>query len=353
MEKQIVVRGKKYNYVWGDEFEENSISYAPPSEKVTAPYKWKTTGMMPIYRDLNVPSNVEDLKRFNYIKDGKLTLKAGAYDWSKYVGQKSHIGHTITQEHKYANGGVLSTCDTMVFRKGYAELRAKIPFHNGVWTAWWTRSTESDIIYYKEYGTDQHDHNFSLEIDIFETWAYLAPIVWPCIHKWYMDRFVSDGTTDFKGCGRVFDRDGKDITDEINGHKNVTYKSNGEAQFFTCGIGDGFIKDANDRNYYLPEPDKWHTYGFLWTDEEMTFSIDGEEYFTFKFCDFDGYHDDKYGYNQYMYFLLDCKLMTPSAGYGGPPEQRYGGTGDNSPVAFEVEYLRLYQEEGKEDIIIK
>ena len=50
--------------------------------------------------------------------------------------------------------------------------------------------------------------------------------------------------------------------------------------------------------------------------------------------------------------LLDMHMITPEATWGGKPEQRYSGTGDTSDLEMDVEYIRLWQEDGKEDIIV-
>ena len=84
----------------------------------------------------------------------------------------------------------------------------------------------------------------------------------------------------------------------------------------------------------------------------MVFFVDGIDYFVFDLTKpFDNYSDGRYDYNQYMYFLFDMYMITPGASWGGAPEQRYTGTGDTSDLEMNVEYIRLWQESGKEDII--
>ena len=350
----MIIRGKKYNYVWGDEFNEDTIDYVPLEQQIQAPKKWKPTRMIQYYPDYDIPTRPEDMKRFNYIENGELVLKAGCFDWSKNykVGDKGLTRHTITEAHKYADGGVLATRDTMVFRRGYAEIRAKMPFKNGAWSAWWTRSANSPIIKYPEFGgTDWKDPIYNLEIDIIEIWASQVAKVYPNIHKWYSNTFVSDGTTDGKGIGKVYDYDGNDVTDQITEKQFYEYKQ-GKAHQFTSNIGGIYEKDARATYREVENPDEYHTYGFLWTEEEMTMSIDGVEYFTMDITkDFDGYNDGKYGFNQYMYFLFDCHMRTP--GSGKRIDRCFGGTGDTNDIEMRIEYIRLYQEEGKEDIIIK
>ena len=336
-EKNIIVDGKKYSYVWGDEFTNDTIDYGDGLHS-NSPIKegkiWDTTSMVPWFDDISIPAKPEDRKKYNYIKDGALTMKAGCFDWSNQGNQTFNF-KPINDKLKYAMGGVITTRKTMVFRKGYAEIRAKVPFLNGAWPAWWLRSTGSDLIKYPDGGTDKTPI-YTWEIDIFEAWTYLGTTIYPNVHKWYKNTY--DAKTD-----TVFDYEGNDITSKITGQKNR------ESSQFSC-----VVPNRKTYNFDLDNFDDYHTYGFLWTDDKMAFSVDGKVYFTVDLTTaYDGYCDGRYDYNQYMYFLFDSHLMTPGASWGGTQEQRYTGNGDTSDVEFNVEYIRLWQEQGKEDIIIK
>lgn len=336
-EKNIIVDGKKYSYVWGDEFTNDSIDYGDALYS-NGPIKegkiWDTTGMVPWFDDISIPAKPADRKKYNYIKDGALTMKAGCFDWSNQGNQTFNF-KPINDKLKYAMGGVITTRKTMVYRKGYAEIRAKVPLLNGAWPAWWLRSTGSDLIKYPDGGTDKTPI-YTLEIDVFEAWAYLGTAVYPGIHKWYKNTYNPKTDT-------VLDYEGNDITSKITGQKNL------ESSQFSC-----VVPNRKPYNFDLDNFDDYHTYGFLWTDDKMAFSVDGEVYFTVDLTTaYDGYSDGRYDFNQYMYFLFDCHLMTPGASWGGTNAQRYTGNGDTSDVEFNVEYIRLWQEEGKEDIILK
>lgn len=335
--KNIVVDGKKYSYVWGDEFTGDTIDYSDAlysEDPIKEGKIWDTTAMVPWFDDISIPAKSEDRKKYNYIKDGALTMKAGCFDWSGQ-GDRTFNYKTVSDKLKYAMGGVITTRKTMVFRKGYAEIRAKVPFLNGAWPAWWMRSTGSDLIKYSDGGTDKTPI-YTWEIDIFEAWTYLGTTVYPNVHKWYRNTY--DAKTD-----TVLDYEGNDITSKIVGQKNR------ESSQFSCTV-----PNRKSYKFNLDNFDDYHTYGFLWTDDKMVFSVDGEVYFTVDLTTaYDGYCDGRYDYSQYMYFLFDCHLITPGASWGGTNEQRYTGNGDTSDVEFNVEYIRLWQEEGKEDIILK
>lgn len=333
----IMINGKKYNYVWGDEFSENTIDYSEALYDGSAPITdgkiWDTTGMLPWFSDISIPANPADREYYNHIKNGELVMKAGCFDWSKYEkGSTTFNYKSVSDDLKYASGGILTTRKTMVYRRGYAEIYAKLPLANGGWPAWWLRSTGSELIKYPD-GSTEKDPIFTLEIDIFESWDYLGDKIYPNIHKWYKNTY--DPTTD-----SVVDYNGYDITNKIIAKKNYE-----PTQFSCC---------PSRETFEIVDPDEYHTYGFWWTDTIMVFMVDGIDYFTFDLTEpFDGYSDGKYDYNQYMYFLLDCYMITPGAEWGGTAEQRYTGTGDTSDIEMNVKYIRLWQEDGKEDIILR
>ncbi len=330
-QQPITVNGKAYNYVWGDEFEDSSVDF-------TESDKWNITHMMGYYNDFEVAPK-EKISEFTYAKDGKLVLTAGKFDFTNYVGQKNLTGVKITSSYEYANGGVLTTSERMVYRRGYAELRASVPTNNGSWPAWWMRSTGGNLIKYED-GTTNLSPIYTLEVDIFECYSSLGDRVQPNLHKWYKN------TIDQVTYNEVYGYDGKKVTSRTEMKSKGVLGGNEDYQFSTAiSKTSGWQQYSFNKNGSTSED--WHTYGFLWTDKTMDYIIDGVTYFSIDLTkEFDGFNDGKYGYNQYMYFLLDNHIYTPAA-------KKSSSYSSNLPnPMFEIEYIRLYQLDGERDIIL-
>jgi hypothetical protein len=113
----------------------------------------------------------------------------------------------------------------------------------------------------------------------------------------------------------------------------------------------------------------WHTYGFLWNEEMMAFSVDGEFYFAYSLRDdeqasahFNPVFRDKLtgetrrfgmkGYGQAIGVILNNMFF--SEAYGASDGGRWSAhrvinkENDDKffPLVYEVDYMRLYQTEG-------
>ncbi len=325
------VNNKMYNYVWGDEFEDSSVDF-------TESDTWNITHMMGYYSDFEVaPKN--EIRRFTYANDGKLVLTAGKFDFTPYIGKKHYLkNQIITKDFKYANGGVLTTSERMVYRRGYAELRASVPTNNGSWPAWWMRSTGSSLIRYED-GSSYLNPIFTLEVDIFECYSHLGDKVQPNLHKWYKNTY-NLSTGDVRGY------DGSIVTSKSDMYKYIGADDPDQKQFSTAVSRTRGWQQLNLASMGSTT-EEWHTYGFLWTDKKMDFIVDGNTYYSIDLTTpFDGFDDGRYGYNQYMYFLLDNHIYTPAAG----KSSKYSSSLPDPK--FEIDYIRLYQLDGEKDIII-
>jgi hypothetical protein len=68
----------------------------------------------------------------------------------------------------------------------------------------------------------------------------------------------------------------------------------------------------------------FHTYGFLWTPEVMTWFVDGEEVFSLK-NDF---------FTTALNIIFDCEIMADWVGLPDP---------EDLPATFQVDYLRVWK----------
>lgn len=133
-------------------------------------------------------------------------------------------------EHYYY-GGMLRTDRTMDYRYGFIEYSAKLPEGNGYWITLWMCGNEEGSI-------------LSPEIDVNESFGDSSVIAANC-HSWP----TSIGTQ--------------------MGYEHTSLDK------------DYWSK----KKYYCPDDkkfsDDFHTFGFLWTPSEMTFTCDGKVYFSY------------------------------------------------------------------------
>jgi beta-glucanase (GH16 family) len=223
----------------------------------------------------------------------------------------------------------------MSYKYGRLEMRAKIPFGAGAFPSLWLSSR--DAMGYKKMC------EYSTEIDVFEVFGKTADAnrLEACIHKWY-------------------NKDGVKTKDE-------------------CSCGTGYLKgngyeiDVEKRSQIIEKTaqDEFHTIVFDWTENTMTFSVDGKVYYTAtrsemdnasqgigfaKVTGFDitGYKTSNDGiFNQYLSVLLTNSMYTTGAGAAYDYE---GNASEIVPenLSFEIDYIRLYQKnDGISEINLK
>jgi beta-glucanase (GH16 family) len=243
------------------------------------------------------------------VKDGTLTLSC------KDTEKKNSNGDTI-----YSVNYGLDTANKMSFKYGRLEMRAKVPFGAGAFPSLWLSSRNA-------IGYDSSSE-FSTEIDIFEVFgkAKNNDRLITCIHKWYNKDGVKTG--DECSCGTGFMAGNFYKVEE----KNRSYQISGDAQ------------------------DEFHTFVFEWTENSMSFSVDGTVYYTalrsmmYKF-DLKGYSTNSDGiFNQPLYILINNQMYTTGEGaaytYKGDATEI-----DASKLNYEIDYIRLYQKkDGKSEI---
>lgn len=213
---------------------------------------------------------------------------------------------------RYKCGYSFVTRDTMNFQYGYLEMRAKIPFYGkGEFPSFWLLSSEAELARRQP---DYESKSFRTEIDIFESFSSTGIVV-PNLHKY-----------ENKQGGR---------------HSQLS------------GIDHGASKSGT-KSYKFPEgvePNDWHTYGFLWTKDFMSFSVDGEFYYTYDLNKSFGGIEGMDGFHQPVGVIITngifseawCKINDWAASKGPASEEIF-------PLDFHVDYVRLYQK--SEDSIL-
>ncbi|MBQ9355072.1 MAG: family 16 glycosylhydrolase [Clostridia bacterium] len=280
-----------YKLVWSQEFNGNAVDYS-----VLTTNKTMSVGSTLKYADNAVVNN------------GSLKLSC------------SDTGTTDTNGDKiYSVNYGLSTIDTMSFKYGKLEMRAKVPFAAAAFPSLWL--TSRNAIGYET------NSEYSNEIDIFEMFGKTNnnDTLISCIHKWYNDE---DGN-------RVLDDDGNPVE-------------------CSCGsgilAGNGYKVAESDRDYQITgdAQNEYHTFVFEWDENSMSFSVDGNVYYTARkdeMSNFDisGYNTSAEGiFEQFLCIRLNNHMYTTGDGAA----YKYSGDAteiDPSKINFEIDYIRLYQ----------
>lgn len=285
----------EYELVWSQDFNNNTMDYSVWSQNTTMSRKTNL-----VYGD-NATVNGGSLKLNN-----------------KDTGEVDENGNKI-----YSVSYGLSTVDTMSFKYGRLEMRAKIPFGAGAFPSLWLTSRNA-------LGNGVSPYGYDNEIDIFEVFGKSTSQdrMITCMHKWYVD----------ENGNRIKDAEGNSIE-----------CSNGTGVF----SGNGSKIDEADRSHIVTEAGKtaWHTIVFEWTEDTMTFTVDGESYDIklSQLGDFDltDYDTDSEGlFNQFMYLRLNNHMYTV-----GGSTYVYGGSEsdiDPNKLTYEIDYIKLYQKDNGE-----
>ena len=197
-------------------------------------------------------------------------------------------GKTTTQDVYYSPAS-LTTSGTMAFKYGYVEMRAKFPYGTPGSMAFWMKSTTTE-------------NSAMGEIDIFEQFPkYGNDTIKSALHIW-----------------------GDEHLSMSAGQKDFGSKATAE---------------------------EWHTYGLLWTEDELKFMVDGVVYKTidlnqkneFDVGDsiFSTTKSDMNAFKDYYYLIMNNYLLTREGrlGYMGD----YAAWDDTYPIDYKIDYVRLYQ----------
>lgn len=143
----------KYKYVWGDEFDGNSLDTS----------KW------------DLMFDGADTKTDLYYTSDNLKVSGGTL-----TGVTKRYYDPGNSAYKWTTCPNVMTRYTMNYQYGYLEMRAIVPFKQGCWPSFWLNSKSDMIIdpspWYKTSG-------FSMEVDIFEVFGSLDTLA-PNLHMW-------------------------------------------------------------------------------------------------------------------------------------------------------------------------
>ncbi len=189
-------------------------------------------------------------------------------------------------DDKYYYGGMLRSHGKVQYKYGYFEVSCIIPNGAGLWTATWLTSNNFNGMYYGE-------------IDVNESYGD-ATIEGFNVHNWPSSSGTKWG---FK-------------------HTSVGYNS-------TANSGKTFN-------------DEYHTYGFLWTEDRLVATIDGDVKATYMFNT-----DERLdSFNDYMSLIVSMTVGNPSVSdsYNLDESGEYWNTSNK----YIVDYVHIYQIDGQD-----
>ena len=236
-----------------------------------------------------VTSTSED----NYFVDnGELVLRVTSDGNKNYTTPKS-----------------VTTRNIMSFKYGYLEMRAKVPYHAGMWPSFWMQPDKSSW----------NKASYVGEIDIFE--IYGSQTGGSCnLHKWWTDDSGAHSTTIASGLSR------------------------GDTQLLYGSLGFEFDTNAIASEY--------HIYGFEWNEEYMAFYIDGNLYCKIDITDNGEYDPENHpgmdAFHKHYYICLNNWVFTNQQSWH-PANDRVENLDDfaQNGIDYRIDYIRLYQHAGE------
>lgn len=197
----------------------------------------------------------------------------------------------------------IATHETMAFKYGYLEMRARVPFRHGAWPSFWMQSTPR-----------LRKCRWMSEVDIFENFSSVDSIV-ANLHKWHFGAKAE------------------------NAHVMLPGDEKGLAPW---------------RTHRFANPEKlneeFHTYGLEWTPATMTFFVDGIRFAHVPIDEAHDYSPDNplvsgmAGHQDYHSIILNNEVFTPGHGWcpGG-----YELKPEDLPILYQIDWIRLWQGDGE------
>lgn len=189
-------------------------------------------------------------------------------------------------DDNYYYGGMLRSPYNLIYRYGYVEESAILPNGSGLWSSLWVTSAGGDYC--------------GQEIDINECFGN-AKMVAANAHTWPSEQAAAEGWQHTSLDGNY-----------------------GNEKKYDCPDGKNFGED-------------FHTFGYLWTPTEMTFTCDGKIYFSYELKESNT--QDYFAFNTECQLILS--LATGFASNGEIPDE--GAEYWSNSNTLIVDYVHLYQ----------
>lgn len=198
-------------------------------------------------------------------------------------------------DYKLCRG--LTTMNGMNFKYGYLEMRARVPYRHGAWPSFWMKSD-----------TPFQKAKWMCETDIFEVFGNEKDVVCT-VHSW--------------------EGDNHRVMPDSEGRENRAYT----------------FQNFETLNQ------EYHTYGFLWDPNEMSFFVDGKKYCTIPInaqqTSANGETNGEMAhFHDFQYIIFNNEIFTTSSEWWG--SRGYALTEDDPlPIDYYIDSVCLYQKEGE------
>ena len=215
------------------------------------------------------------------------------------------------------------TKNTMNYKYGYIEMRAKLPLESYTWSSFWMQS----VVDNKDALAQPKTNLYKLEVDVFETLDKNDRMLVGNIHKWYMKDTINDYLSSALGISP----DHPDYKTEYDRVKNEQLLE-------------------THRCKTVISKDEYHIIGMEWTENYIRMFVDGELKKTYEISNLGSVGK-----------MFDENEVTTSIEGFHEPLFVIIGTGiknalplrnDSSSYDFCVDWIRLYQKDPVKDSTI-
>ncbi len=286
----LAVNSNSYQLVWFDDFAGDALNEANWTKTPCASY---ADDVFYTYEESNIKLSSGDLNLTSF--------KNSYYDPE---------GDTLYKQSEYLVPGSVHTENKMSYKYGYLEIRAKVPYKEGSWPAFWLRSSNAT--------GKNYDAPYELEVDVFEVFGS-------------KDTMRSNLHQHFTVETEEVDENGDPIIEHIDVQTTGEAISQAEAHTFT-----------NSADLY----NEYHTYGFEWSEDRMAIYVDRElqcEWFlNAESLATYGLDPDTTGFDTTLNVIFGNNLIT-SETEGFSLSQMIEGNEGNLPAEFDIDWIRLYQ----------
>lgn len=279
-----------YKYVWGDEFEGTDIDFTKWDfeERMTGSTKLEISWEKDVVDVADGRLKLHGINTFNPLREG--TLYKSPY--------------SVVTKYK------------MNYVYGYAEIRARVPFEKGSWPSFWGlqiganggKNKVGGVAYDPEKAANA---KYGVEVDIFEVFGSETSLE-PTIHRHY-----NTGIYNYS---------------EIHGTDKNSY-SDGSTVRWNWEEKGVDLKTLSQQ---------YHTYGFLWTEKEYSFFVDGEKYETIDITKSFDLCDDYQGFHEPLFLMFNNHVFADDMKYYENVVEDHS----KMPFCYYIDWFRLYQKPG-------